>query len=148
MESQRLATLIRRLETTPTRRGAFAGALLALTVPALSLRGAEVRAKKKGKKCRCKPSPQPEPSAQSCQEACPENCGSCLHRKVDSLLCGNGFSAGLTACSSDSDCVGVKFGEIFFPYCVTQTESRPSGTIDDVGDGKGVCTNVTACSAV
>jgi hypothetical protein len=149
VDSQRLATMVRRLGYTQTRRGTLAGALLSLTVPALALRGGEVQAKSKHKgkkKCRPKQTPEPTPEL-SCQEACPENCDSCLHRKADSILCGSGFSAGLTSCSTDSDCVGVKFGDIALPYCVTQTESRASGDIDDVGDGKGVCTSVTACVA-
>jgi hypothetical protein len=148
MDSGRLASMIRRLGDTQMSRGACAGTLLALAVPTLPLRGEKVQAKKKGKKNgkkKCPPTPTPTPTL-SCQEACPESCGSCVHRKVDSLLCSNGFSAGLTPCSSDSDCVGVKFGDTFFPYCATQTEARANGQLDDIGDGKGVCSSVLACT--
>lgn len=144
MDSRQLATMVRRFGDTRTRRGTLLGGLLALSVPMLPLRGMEAQAKKSKKK-KCRPKPIPE---LSCQEACPESCGSCIRRKVDSILCSNGFTVGLTSCSSDSDCVGVKIGDTAFPYCVTRVEARPTGNIDDIGDGNGICANLNACVAI
>jgi hypothetical protein len=137
----------RRLGDTPTRRSALGGALLAVTVAALPLSGSQVQARKNGRRKRKKKCPTRNPQ-QSCQEACPGTCDECLHRKVDSILCGSGFEAGLQACSSDNDCIGVRFGDITFPYCLTQTEDRDTGRIQAIGNGAGVCTNILVCAGI
>jgi hypothetical protein len=147
MGRERWAAMVgRRLGDTPTRRSALGGALLAVTAAAIPLSDTEVLARKNGRKKRKKKCPSRRPRELSCQEACPGTCSQCLHRKADSILCGSGFEAGLQACSSDNDCIGVRFGDITFPYCLTQTEDRDTGRIQDIGNGAGVCTNILVCA--
>jgi hypothetical protein len=139
MDNRRLATMVRRLGDTRTRRGALAGALLALAGPALPLRGVEAQAKRRKKKCK-QPKPIPEPR---CQEACPGICFGCASRKEGSLLCTDSFITGGIHCSTDNDCVGTGFH-----YCLTKSEIRGTGDVNIFTvDGQGVCGNVQACVA-
>jgi hypothetical protein len=142
MDASRFEMLRRSLSTSPSRRavghgltGMILGGLLGAPRERQSAVAKKKRKKKKGNSISCPVCPV----AATCPGACSSTCGFCLTRVGAPPVCGdNATKTCLTACSSDSDCVGTDD-----PYCISHVFRFGTGQTGDLCPTPGgFCTNV------